>query len=693
MTPTHCRNRLADQTSPYLLQHADNPVDWYPWGKEALDRARREDKIILLSVGYSACHWCHVMAHESFEDPETARVMNELYVNIKVDREERPDLDRIYQTAHQLLARRPGGWPLTMFLTPDGQTPVFGGTYFPRTPRHGLPAFVDLLHRVEEYFRSHRQELEQQNRSLLDAMASIGAAGDHGSARLHPRPLQEAEEQLRQSYDQEYGGFGGAPKFPHPSNIELLMRRSAAAPESGAESRRMALETLRRMAEGGINDQLGGGFCRYSVDQQWLIPHFEKMLYDNAQLLPLYAQASQLGGEALLADTARGIADWVMREMQAPQGGYYSALDADSEGEEGRYYVWDREQTRSLLDPETYRVVAAHWGLDRPANFEGHWHLHVARDASALARKLGRSQAEVQTLIDAARTRLLAAREKRVRPGLDDKVLTAWNGLMIRGMSIAGRILGREDYLESACRALDYLRQTHWRDGRLLATSKDGQAHLMAYLDDHAFLLDGVLELLQSRWRDGDLDFAVTLAELLLERFEDPDGGGFYFTAHDHESLIQRPRSFSDEAIPAGNGIAAQALARLGHLLGEQRYLTAAQRVLEAAWHGITQTPYAHASLLVALEEHLVPPETVVLRAGPAVLPQWQRRCQDEYVPGRMVLGIPQDAAGLTGMLAERSPRGEAVAYVCRGLECLAPITGLRALEEQLGRVSQREAS
>ena len=437
------RNRLAAETSPYLLQHAHNPVDWYPWGPEALDRARRKSRPILLSIGYSACHWCHVMAHESFEDEATAAVMNAHFVNVKVDREERPDLDKIYQVAHQLLARRPGGWPLTMFLTPDDQTPFFGGTYFPPSPRHGLPAFRDLLLRVVDFLAAHGDEVAKQNESLRTALArtepsgaAVGTAGA-GAAVIGPEPLERAMAVLRRSFDARDGGFGGAPKFPHPTNVERCFRR-----RRDPRDLHMGVHTLARMCLGGIYDHLGGGFCRYSVDGEWMIPHFEKMLYDNGPLLALCAQGVQLraGHEALFARTAHETARWAIREMQAPEGGFHSALDADSEGEEGRFYLWTPDAARAVLDEDELAALAVSFGLDRPPNFEGHaWHLHTFVEREALPAKLGADAETAAARLDRARAKLFEARAPRVRPGLDDKILTSWNAMMVSGLAVAGK--------------------------------------------------------------------------------------------------------------------------------------------------------------------------------------------------------------------------------------------------------------
>lgn len=677
-------NHLSNETSPYLLQHANNPVDWYPWGPEALEKARREGKPILMSIGYSACHWCHVMAHESFEDHETAALVNELFVNIKVDREERPDLDKIYQTAHSLLTQRSGGWPLTMFLTPEAQIPFFGGTYFPKEPRHGLPSFKDLSRRVADFWRQHEKEVEKQNVSLLEALESLASTPD-ADGILTAAPLEIARQQLEKSYDQHHGGFGQAPKFPHPTNIERLLRHWAGSKDGNKEDSRaldMALFSLRKMALGGIYDQLGGGFCRYSVDDEWMIPHFEKMLYDNGPLLCLYSDAWTATSDPFYKRVCKGTSAWVMRKMQSPEGGYYSSLDADSEGEEGKYYVWDRDEVQQLLD-EDYSIIERRYGLDGKDNFEGKYNFHVYRDLDQLTREFQQSEQDIWRKIKTAHGVLLKERQKRVPPGRDDKVLTSWNGLMIKGMAKVGRHCNEPVCIASAERALDFIRANLWKEGRLLATYKDGRAHLLAYLDDYVFLADGILELLQARWRDGDLFFAIALMEVVLEHFQDPKGG-FFFTADDHETLIQRPKPLSDDSTPSGNGVAATVLGRLGHLLGEPRYLDAARRTLQSAWAAINHGPYGHTGLLIALEETLVPPQTVVIRGTNESMETWKQTLNQDYAPRRMSLLIPDNAADLPGVLAHRKATRQPVAYLCTGTSCSEPIYSLEQLQAAL---------
>ena len=689
-------NRLAHETSPYLRQHAHNPVDWYPWGPEALEKASSERKPILLSVGYSACHWCHVMAHESFEDPDTARVMNELFINIKVDREERPDLDRIYQIAQQMLTQRSGGWPLTMFLTHDDQRPFFGGTYFPRQARFGLPSFGDLLVRVARYYREQETELRAQNAALMSAFEDLNPRAEDADTQLGDAPIRSARALAAKTFDPRTGGFGGAPKFPHPKTLERLLRdwhASSSALEPDLHALYMATLTLRRMGDGGMNDQLGGGFARYSVDDYWMIPHFEKMLYDNGALLAVYAEAAVATGDPFYARVAVETATWTLREMQSPEGGYYSSYDADSEGHEGKFYVWDPDKVADALTEEEYAVFAPHFGLDRAPNFEGHWHLHVFKSTQEVAESLGRTEAEVTALIDSARTKLLSLRNDRIWPGRDDKILTSWNALMIRGMAIAARALNRADLADSATRALDLVRKTLWRRGRLLATYKDGRAHLNAYLDDYVYLADAVLELQQVRFRSDELAFAQHLLEVVLQHFADSDGGGFFFTADDHETLIHRSRSFSDDAIPAGNGIAAFVLQRMGHLLGEPRYLQAAESTLRAAWPVLEKYPQGHMSLLIALEELLNPPEIVILRGEEATIREWQSDLAKLYAPRRMVLAIPTDAVDLPPALGDKPVRGKAAAYVCRGSVCSAPVESFSALAAHLRQAASPRSS
>ncbi|HUQ29420.1 MAG TPA: thioredoxin domain-containing protein [Usitatibacter sp.] len=662
-------NRLANETSPYLQQHADNPVDWYPWGDEALAEAKRSGKPILLSVGYSACHWCHVMAHESFEDAEIARVMNDNFVNIKVDREERPDIDQIYQVAQAMLTQRNGGWPLTMFLTPE-QLPFFGGTYFPNHPKYGMPGFGDLLKRVRTFYDENPQDIRAHGEQLVQALARTSPRAA-GNAQFSAQPLDLAAEYLAQAFDSVEGGFSGAPKFPHPDTIELLMRRHAALGDRSCLER--ATLTLRKMAEGGIYDQVGGGFARYSVDEMWAIPHFEKMLYDNAWLLRLYADAWTITRDPLFKRVVEETVDWIAREMQSPEGGYYSSLDADSEGEEGKFYVWTLEEVRSLLTPDELAAVSRTYGLDHPPNFENHaWHFVVANPVDDAAR----------SLLDSARAKLRSAREKRVRPGRDEKILASWNALMIGAMAHASRVFRKPEWLASARAALDFIRSEMWRGGKLLATAKDGRAHLDAYLDDHAYLLAALIEVMQAGFDPRDLAWATEIGHVLLDEFFDPVDGGFFFTSHGHETLIHRPKPGPDNATPSGNGVAALALLRLGFLTGEARFGKAAERTLALFLPQIERQPASFGTMLGALEELLSPTRTIIVTGPRADFAPWRELLDATYLPAAIVLFM-DSTTGVPDALA-KPVASEVNAYLCEGVTCLAPIKSPDQLREKL---------
>ncbi|MDO9050516.1 MAG: thioredoxin domain-containing protein [Methylotenera sp.] len=675
-------NRLAEETSPYLLQHAQNPVQWYPWGEEALNLAKSQNKPILLSIGYSACHWCHVMAHESFEDDATAAIMNANFINIKVDREERPDIDQIYQTAHSLLSNKSGGWPLTVFLTPN-QEPYFTGTYFPKTARYQLPGFCELIPRVAAYYHERKDDMTMQNRQLAQALArTIPVASSMVTA--DENTVKQGFEQLKTGFDFEYGGFGSAPKFPNPADVTLLLHQAKAG-NNQAET--MALQMLSAMAAGGIYDQLGGGFCRYSVDERWNIPHFEKMLYDNGQLLCLYADGWQLSknaaDKAIYARVIEETVSWLVREMRSPQGAFYSSLDADSldaygHSEEGAFYVWQLSEVKALLTPEEFVVASRCYGFDRAPNFEDPhsqtraWHPYLAVVPSA---------DEVE-LLSSARAKLFATREKRNHPGRDDKILTSWNALVIKGLSRVGRVFNRADWVLLAEGSVDFIREKLWLDDRLLATCKDDKAHLNAYLDDYAFLLDALIELMQVDYRSIDMQFAEDLAEALLDNFAAEDGG-FYFTAHHHETLIHRAKQGYDNATPNGNGIAAVALQRLGHALGDARYLQAAERTLQAFDAVLKRSPAGCASLTYALDEYLTPPTMVILRGESAKLIKWRHALSQHYYPHHLFFYLDETVKVLPVTL-QRSLAEDVNAWVCSGVECSQSVDDLSRLISQI---------
>ncbi|HEX7059890.1 MAG TPA: thioredoxin domain-containing protein [Solirubrobacterales bacterium] len=643
-------NRLAGETSPYLLQHSDNPVDWYPWGSEALEHARDGDRPILLSVGYSACHWCHVMERESFEDPETAAYMNEHFVNVKVDREERPDVDALYMEAVQAISGH-GGWPMTVFLDPDG-VPFFGGTYFPPDEGRGMPSFRMVMEAVVDAFATRRDELRER---AAGTRAQLGAIG-----RIEPSPespdgalLEGAEDVLRAAADPENGGFGGAPKFPPALALELLLARG---------ERTVVEKTLDAMLAGGIYDQLGGGFSRYAVDAVWLVPHFEKMLYDNALLARAYLHGWQVLGHARYRRACEETLDWALREMRGPEGGFYSALDADSEGEEGRFYVWTPAEMREVLGDEADSIIDF-YGVTERGNFEERNVLHLAGGAAA---------PEPEGLAE-ARKALFEARSKRIRPGLDDKRLASWNALAIAALAEAGAVLEREDYLDAARACAEFVLGRMREDGRLLRTYKDGEARLNAYLEDHSFLLEALLTLYESTFELHWFEEAQNLADAMITRFGDPERGGFYSTSEDHQALIARRKEIGDHPIPSGNSSAAMGLLRLAALTGERSYEQQAEGVFRLFAKAASQRPEAFAHLLRALDFHLSPTKEVALVGND--LNEMATLVRSQFRP-HIVLAAGPEGTQAPALLQERTTVDrQPTAYVCEHFTCKTPVT------------------
>ena len=679
-------NRLANETSPYLLQHKDNPVDWFPWGEEALEKAREEDRPILLSVGYSACHWCHVMERESFEDEQTARMMNEHFVNIKVDREERPDIDSIYMSAVQALTRH-GGWPMTVFMTPDG-APFYGGTYFPPTPRGGLPSFQQLLLTLADAYENRREEVLQSAESVRDYLQATTGAAMPKAETAGESLLDTAAAALLSQHDARFGGFGGAPKFPQPMNLEVLLRHHRRTGDRGALA---AVETtLRRMADGGIYDHLGGGFARYSVDAYWLVPHFEKMLYDNALLARIYLEAHQATGDPFYRRVAEETLDYVLRDMTSPEGGFYSAEDADSEGVEGKFYVWTPTEIEGVLDPDDARLALRFWDVTEGGNFEGKNILNVPRPPEVVADEFGLAPEELWDRIVAIREKLLAFREERVRPGRDEKVLAAWNGLMLRAFSLASRITGREDYREAARKNATFLLENMKTDGRLHRSHKDGRARFNGYLEDYAMVADGLVELYEATFETRWLAEADNLCDAMNELFWDEGRRAFYDTPADHEELVTRPRDVYDNATPSGNSVAVEVMLRLALLLDRNDYRERAEEVLDEMGGGMEKIPSAFGRLLAALDFATSGTREIAIVGEPeapdtkALLDTVYAR----YLPNKVVAGRPEDdaeSAGLIPLLAERPKRDDkATAYVCEGYACQAPTTDPEELARQL---------
>jgi len=664
------KNRLDEESSPYLRQHAANPVHWMPWGPEALALAQEQNKPILLSIGYSACHWCHVMAHESFEDADTAALMNAYFINIKVDREERPDLDKLYQAAQQMLSGRSGGWPLTMFLTPQ-QQPFYGGTYFPPQSRHGLIAFPDLLTRIHEVFTQEADKIHQQIEVVQHNLAQMNAAARAFEGEPDPGLMDTFVDELLRLHDAAEGGFGQAPKFPQAAM--LFLAQTLVAEEHAPSTLAKALQTsLQKMAQGGLQDHVAGGFFRYSVDDAWMIPHFEKMLYDNGQLLSLYARAARHNPLRLYKDAMQSIWHWLRDEMRHPGGAFYAALDADSEGEEGKFYVWDKAFLKTRLDEPAYRVLAEVYGLHRSANFESQWHLHQYRSHAENSQQLKLIEADYHALRITALQQLKALREQRVRPARDDKILCAWNALVIEGLALAARLHDEAECAGMAQQALDWIYQNLYQNGRLQAVWRPNQSPLNAYLDDYAYLLQALWQMLQLRWKSSDLTVAVALAETLLEQFEDQQTGGFYYTSADHESLIQRPRTWQDEAVPNAASVAALNLHRFGLLLSEPRYIQAAQKALRSVYANVQKYPLAAPGFVQLLKELQHAPRLTVLRADtcPEAWQAWRRD------PHQWFFCIAADAVDLPDALAQKSADSDQdLAWICEGQRCYAPVS------------------
>jgi uncharacterized protein YyaL (SSP411 family) len=667
-------NRLARETSPYLLQHAGNPVDWFPWGEEAFAKAKAEDKPLLLSVGYSACHWCHVMERESFENPDIAAVMNRHFVSVKVDREERPDVDQIYMQAVQSMTGH-GGWPMTVFLTPDG-VPFYGGTYFPPADRHGLPGFPRLLEGLADAWRTRRGEVL---RSSEEISAQLGQAERlRRSAQLLTDAVTfSAFRGVSAQFDEDLGGLGGAPKFPQPMIWEFVLRVWKRSGD--ARARDMVTKTLTEMARGGIYDQLGGGFHRYSVDARWLVPHFEKMLYDNAQLASLYLHAWLAFGDPEYRRVCEETLDYVLREMTDPAGGFYSAQDADSEGEEGKFFVWTADEIQAAIPREDADLVLAHWGVDRGSNFEGKNILYVPGEPA-------------RERVAAARRALYTVRERRVHPGRDDKVLASWNGLACRALAEAGRALERPDYVAAAVRNAEFVLDAMRRDGRLLRTWKSGQAKLKGYLEDYAMVAVALLDVYEATFDRRWLDEACSLADDMLRLFWDDEAEGFYDTGSDHERLIVRPRNLFDNAVPCGSSVAVEALLRLAVFTGESRYESKALVSLRPLGDLLSRYPSGFGRFLCALDFHLSPKvEVALVGPTPESLAPLAREVFGRFLPGRVATGMaPPDSRAAAGvpLLQDRAPvGGKAAAYVCRNYACELPVTEPAALAHQLERI------
>jgi uncharacterized protein YyaL (SSP411 family) len=687
--PQTFTNHLAHETSPYLRQHAHNPVDWYPWGEEALRRARELDRPIFLSVGYSACHWCHVMEHESFEDPEVGQLLNDHFVSIKVDREERPDLDQVYMTAVQLLTRH-GGWPMSVFLTPDLK-PFYAGTYFPPGERYGgqLPSFKRVLRSIIQAWQAQRDALEAQAGQLTEHVQLVSQV-EPGTRELDAELLRRAAAQLRRAFDATYGGFGSQPKFPHPMDLRLLLRVWKRFGDDDALH--MVRKTLDGMALGGMYDHLGGGFHRYSTDRRWLVPHFEKMLYDNALLTAAYLEGYQATGEPFYREAVEETLAYVLREMTSPEGPFYSTQDADSEGEEGKFYVWSAGEIKQALGDDPAAAFAAVYDVTPEGNWDGHNILNRSRRLAQDARMLGMDEAELRGRLDEARRRLYEVRSRRVWPGRDEKVLTSWNGLMITAFAQAAAVLDRPDYAAAAARAADFILGRMRRpDGRILRTYGAGsEPKLNGYLEDYSAMLDALGWLYEATFAPRWLEAALALADQLVELFWDPAEGGFFYTGRDHEQLIARTKDPHDSSIPSGNALAATALMRLAHLTGRSDLQERALATLRLFGGLLSDSPQAAGQMLIALDFHLGPVQEFAVVGDPeeAQTKEVVRAIHQGFRPNMVVALRGKDATKevetLIPLLADRPASGTVTTYICEGFTCQAPLVGAASLQQAL---------
>ncbi|PYO45852.1 MAG: thioredoxin domain-containing protein [Gemmatimonadetes bacterium] len=682
-------NRLARETSPYLLQHAENPVDWFPWGPDALEKAKREDKPILLSIGYAACHWCHVMAHESFEDEETARLMNEKFVNIKVDREERPDLDGIYMQAVQAMSGH-GGWPMTMFLLPDG-SPFYGGTYFPPEDRHGIPSFRKVLQAVSDAYAERREGVTQSAEQLRQIYES-NITGARSGGILSPQMLEIAYKSLLPRYDASNGGFGAAPKFPATMVLDFLLRYWKRTGTS--EALDIVVNSFRKMARGGIYDQIGGGFARYSVDATWLVPHFEKMLYDNALLARLGAHLWQATRDEEVRRVVVETVEWLDREMTSPEGGFYSSLDADSEGHEGKFYVWSEEELDALLGADA-RAFKTYYGVVRGGNFEGKSILYIPLDPAAAAARAGIDVDLLEQILARARRILLETRSRRVWPARDEKILAAWNGLALRGVATAARALERDDFARLAIRNAEFLAREMVHSGRVMRSHKDGVTRISGFLDDHAAVALGFLAVYELTFDERWVERAQEIADAMIEWFWDDDVGAFFDTARDAEQLITRPRDVTDNATPSGTSLAVDLLLQLAELQHDSEYRRRAVFALESLAEPMLRFPTAFGHLLgcADMELHGAIEVALVGRRGSSKFRALETAVATHYVPSLVLAGGPPGESQMVKLLDDRPLiDDQPTAYVCRGYACDRPVTDADTLSEQLENAAKAGA-
>ena len=654
-------NRLNKEKSDYLLQHADNPVDWYPWSKEAFDKAEKEDKPIILSIGYSACHWCHVMAHESFEDEATADIMNKFFINIKLDKEERPDLDKIYQMSQTIITGKTGGWPLTVFMTPK-KFPFFAGTYFPDTERHGLPSFKDILTRVNDFYRDQKKDIELQNVQIKNIFNKLNQSKESKNI-IDDELLEAVKNELVASIDKVHGGFGSAPKFPHTNNLDFLIKSLKSGDQDTLDIINL---TLMRMCCSGIYDHLKGGFFRYSVDELWMIPHFEKMLYDNGPMISILSNAYRKTENIIYLDRLSKTCDWIIDEMQSNDGGYYSTIDADSENKEGKFYVWSDEQLEKILNSKELEIFKKIFVVyDRP-NFEGEYHLHITKTNESYYKENLEKANQICT-------KLFNERVKRVRPGTDKKILVSWNSLAIEGMINAYKASGNRDYYKSAKKCFTFIKNNMWKKNKLYACYHDRE-YFSAYLDDYAFLSKSCLELLKIEWDDNNFSFLIMLVDTLINDFQDLNNGGFYFTSKDHEKLIYRPKSYMDESLPSGNSVAIDVLMEVYELTGESKYINAVENALKSAHDSLTRSSFSHCSLLLAAPRTEISKRLIIIRCDKKDLKLNQDLINKTDAINDNIYFIANNEEISVKSLSDKISKGSFTAYICQDNVCSAPI-------------------
>ena len=660
-------NRLKNEKSEYLLQHADNPVDWYPWSKEAFDKAEKENKPIMLSIGYSACHWCHVMAHESFEDDGTAELMNANFINIKLDKEERPDLDKIYQMSQTIITGKTGGWPLTVFMTP-AKFPFFAGTYFPDTERHGLPGFKDILLRVMDFYKNQRDDISKQNIQIKNIFETLNKTKETKNI-VNEDLLNKVKSELISSIDRVHGGFGSAPKFPHVNNLDFLIK---TAEKNDKETLELIELTLTRMTCAGIYDHLKGGFFRYSVDELWMIPHFEKMLYDNGPMIDILCNAYKITQNSLYLDKINQTCQWAIEEMQDKQGGFYSTIDADSEHVEGKFYVWTDEELKDILNTNELKLFKEIFVVYDKPNFEGKYHLHVTKTNQECYINNKNSA-------DLICAKLLKIRNERVRPTTDKKMLVSWNSLLMLGLINAYKITGNNNYYNSAKKCFDFIRNNMWVNNKLYACYHDKPC-FNAYLDDYAFLSKACIEFLKIDWNERDFGFLENLTDSLINNFQDKENGGFYYTSDTHEELIYRPKSYMDESLPSGNSIATEVLSELYELTGNSKYIKAVDASISSAADSINRSKFSHCSLYLAAPNIKISKKLIIIRCELEKIDEYKKNIYALNIMNDNIYFIANNENVTIKGIKEKINQGRFTAYVCQNNTCSEPIKDYESL-------------